>query len=87
VSFLATLVVDQHSSVPHLLFGIAGTTLQSMTLQLMGSECAEIRERGLRILLLSFSTLDGKVGTALCLTSTSITAPKLFFTLFLTISN
>jgi hypothetical protein len=30
-------------------------------IQLMGSECVEIRERALRILLLSFSTLDGKV--------------------------
>lgn len=32
-----------------------------MMIQLMGSECVEIRERALRILLLSFSTLDGKV--------------------------
>jgi hypothetical protein len=40
---------------------ISGTTLQSLMIQLMGSECVEIRERALRILLLSFSTLDGKV--------------------------
>jgi len=36
-------------------------TLHSMMLQMMGSECVEIRERSLRILLLSFTTLDGKV--------------------------
>jgi hypothetical protein len=40
---------------------ISGTMLQSLMIQLMGSECVEIRERALRILLLSFSTLDGKV--------------------------
>lgn len=38
-----------------------GTTLQSMMIRLMASECVEVRERALRILLLSFSNLDGKV--------------------------
>lgn len=48
-------------NVSCLFFTVAVATLHSMMLQMMGSECVEIRERSLRILLLSFTTLDGKV--------------------------
>lgn len=43
-----------------------------MMLQLMSSGCVEIRERALRILLLSFSNLDGKVRSILIIFQKSI---------------
>ena len=36
-----------------------------VVLELSGSECVEVRERSLRLLMLSLSTADGKVSTFL----------------------